>query len=143
MIRYRVGARASFVISGMLLMVLGIIISMVLFINLGFGEISSVGLIFLVFFVAGAIIFGIEMYFWNRRRFALGGKLSTGVVVKVEGRWAGRAGRIYNLIIAYHNEIGEHLEASIPISYWDKDKYVQGVTINVYINGNYCYIQKY
>ena len=143
MIRYRVGARASFVISGMLLMVLGVVIPIALYISVGFNEVSIVGLIFLVFFVVGAIIFGVEMYFWHRRHFALSGKLSTGVVVRVEGRWAGRAGRIYNLIIAYHNEMGEQLEASIPISYWDKDNYVQGAKINVYINGNYCYIQKY
>ena len=143
MVRYRVGARASSVISAILLMTMGIVMPIVVFVSVGFNELFGLALFFFVAFIVGAIMLGVEIVYQKRRDLALKGKLSTGLVKEVERIWRGRSGRVYNLIISCHNDMGEKLETCIPISYWDKDKYTVGVAINVYINGNYCYIQKY
>ena len=141
--RYRVGARTSYLIYGFLCILFGIIFASVYLAKIGFKEITTAILLMLVFWVPGAILLGFEFYFWHRQTFAMKGEMSTGVIVEVERKWAGRNGILYNLIIAYHNQNGEQLESSIPISFWDKDRYNKGTKINVYINGNYCCIKKY
>ena len=143
MVRYRVGARITSVICAILFMVLGIAVPLAIFISAGFNSMAAIGLLFVGFFITGAIILGVEINYQKRRNFALKGRLSTGVIKEVERIWQGRNGAKYNLIIACHNDMGEQFEASIPISYWDMNRYTAGVKINVYVNGNYCYIKKY
>ena len=141
MVRYRVGARFSYLASGILLMILGIVLPIIFFASAGTN--GTYGLGFLSVFVIGAIMFSVEMVFQVRRNYAMKGEAVLGRIIDIEKRWHWRSGFRYSLIIAYHTSDGEGVEASIPISSFDKDRYQRDTQITVHVNGKYGYINKY